>query len=139
MVEAWQKRGLEQQELLERIMTDAFRAIEDGDHDTFFLMLTMELARNLIARRLTAQGPVPAYLNVKSNDQLVGSFCNKFMTKIKDFCRTPEEEHELLARLLTKFAEAGLSEIHSAYLRQTVHEQEKLYEGHRAMDEVPFS
>lgn len=139
MAEAWQqKREFEQQELLEGIISDAFSTTEDGDHDTFFLALAAELTGGLIAERLAKRGDTLTYLNLKTGDQIIESICNKFKARIKDFCRTPEEERELLARLLTKFIEQGLSDIHSAYLRQTVHEPEKLYEGHCAMDEVPF-
>ncbi len=134
MAEAWQKREFEQQELLEGIMRDALRLIEDGDHDMFFLALGAEMIGIFIDERFAQRGEgTSTYL---IGDKLIASYCNRLKARVKDFCRTPEEEHELLARLLTKFTEAGLSDIHSAYLRQTVHEQEKLYEGHSAMDEV---
>jgi hypothetical protein len=138
MAEAWQKREFEQRVLLEGIMGDALRDAEDGDHDMFFLALGAEMIGIFIAERFAQRGEdTPPFLNLKTGDQIIASYCNGFKARIKDFCRTPEEEHELLARLLTKFTEAGLSDIHGAYLRQMVNEQEKLYEGHSAMDEVP--
>ena len=41
-------------------------------------------------------------------------------------------KHKLLVMLL----EVGFHDAESEHLRERVHEQEKLYEGHRAMDEV---
>lgn len=136
MSEAWQVRELEQQDLLEEIMGDARHFIEGGDHDAFFLALSAELTGSFIAERLAQQGPVPTYLNLKSGDQVIARLCNGFKEKIKKFSRTPEEEQELLARLLIEFVEAGLSGIHGAYLHQKVHEPKRLYDGHEAMDEI---
>jgi hypothetical protein len=139
MIEAWQKRESEQQELVERLMRNAFRFNEDGDSEMFFMALAVELTGNFIADRFADRGEdILPSLAVKIGDRLIERYCTEVRAKVKEFSRTQEEERELLARLLLKFTEAGLSDVHSNYLRQKVHEQEKLYEGHRAMDEVPL-
>jgi hypothetical protein len=139
MAEAWQKREFKQQEFLNGIVRTANRAAADDDHDTFFLALTTELARELIAQRTKAQrGTVLDRPSLDAGDQLAQSYAGRFIRTITGFSRTPQEAANLLGRLLVKFAESGLSKINAAYLHQTVHEPQLLYEGHGSMDEVPF-
>ena len=74
MAEARQKRECEQQELLEKIMRDALHASEGGDHDMFFLALGAEMMGIFIAERFAQRGEnAPAYLNLKTGDQLIAS------------------------------------------------------------------
>lgn len=140
MAEAWQKREFEQQELLNQIMQDARCAVrEEDEDDVFFLTLTAELAGLLAIQRITGRGgAVPDGLTFTTNDQLAQSCVGRIKRTIDEFSRTPEEAAQLLGRLLVKFANSGLSDIGTAYLRQQVHEPQRLYDGHESMDEVPF-
>ncbi len=139
MPEAWQVREFQQQEFLNQIQRDSYEAVGDGDRDAFFLLLSMELAGQLVARRIIARGgAAPSHLALTTGDQLVQSYAGRFLRAIEEFSRTPEEAAQLLGRFLAKCVNSGLSEIGAQYLHQRVHAQHRLYDGHRGTDEVPF-
>lgn len=132
-MEAWQKREGEQQELLEEIYREIMDAVETatekmGEEESHEYIHLLETADSLL-RALVRQerGQQKDWREV---------FVNPFIEKIENFARTPEESKVLQEGLLKKVLESGLTKIHGEYLRQRVHEPEKLYEGYQTMDEV---
>ena len=134
-MEAWQKREAEQQQFLEELHREIMDAVETatekmGESETqeyIHLLKTADFLLRALIRQ--GQGRQKDWREV---------FVNPFIEKIENFARTPEESKVLQERLLKKVLESGLTKIHGEYLHQSVHEPEKLYEGHKTMDEVEF-
>ena len=128
-MEAWVRREMEQQDLLEEIHREIWDSVEqickeESDEYRHFLAVADSLLHTLARDEggLVALG--------------TDLIANAAIRKIEKFARTPEEAKVLEIRLLEKLLASGFSRAHSNYLRQRVHEQGKLYEGRRAMDEV---
>ena len=141
MAEASEVRDMQQEDLLNGMIRDARSAAPDDDHDAFFLSLAAALAGNLVIRRRMARdGEIPFQLHfgLGTDDQLAQSHAGRFAKVIEEFSRMPEEEANLLGRLLVKFTALGLSGINAAYLNRMIHEPQVLYGGHKGTDQVSF-
>ena len=128
-MEAWQKREGEQQELLKsthQLIRESIEEMSEKESDEYRHFLAV--AASLLQTLREGEGGI-----VKAGSDL---FANRAIAKIDEFARTPEEGKIIKIRLLEKLLVSGFSRAQGDYLGQCVHGQEKLYQGHRAMDEV---
>jgi hypothetical protein len=125
-MEAHIKRDMEQQDLLERMEK---LLLEDGMGsflpDPMILQHAICLLNHVVVQMVENELLSPL-------DQEV----SMVIGKIKEFARTPEEGLILKQRLLEKLVEQGFTIPRQIYLNQRVFEEERLYDGHKAMDEV---
>lgn len=129
MTEAWQKREMEQQRLLEGLAMDLVRSTDDmEDENRFFLLLAEKVAKEFALGKNGQVNPREELSVIHSHQELT--------EKIQQFARTEQERAYLTAGLLLKLLGLGLTPVHNEYLHQKVHKPEKLYEGHQSMDEV---
>lgn len=135
MTEAWMKRAHERQKLLEKLMREAFEAEEEcRDEARFYLLAAIQLTNHFLAER-GGSVVLPPH---NHDEQTLGRWPLKALEEIRRFGRTPEERRMLAAELLKKVTDQALAHAYRAMLAQEVHEPEKVYDGHGAMDEVPF-
>ena len=119
-MEAWQKREMEQREFLEKLHHKLVHDAEGEYRDDNDIL---GIVRDLLNATLYEQNPE-------------NSPRNETWRAINQFARTEAEGMILKHKLLVMLLESGFHDADSEYLRQQVHEQGKLYEGRRAMDEV---
>jgi hypothetical protein len=132
MVQAYQAREFEQQDFKKKLLegicalqeADAI-SFRTGDADTFYLVFATELITIINAER-GYESP-----SLKSVAEILRE-------RVQNFSRTPAEKRKLLGEIAVKLLTVGLSDVVREYQHQQVHNQEILYGGHRATDEVDF-
>lgn len=119
-MEAWQKREMEQKEFLKKLHRDAVHD-DQGEYleDDNILRVAKDLLEAVIYDMI--------------HDNRSGYPLSR---EINGFARTEAEGMTLKRRLLVMLIKSGFHDAESEHLRERAHEQEKLYEGHRAMDEI---
>ena len=126
-IEAYVKRELEQQEFLERIEK---RLLLENDGEGDYLS-DPDILRHA------------EYLLASVREEMLGEStrCTNervatVIDEVNQFARTPEEGMALKKRMLEKLIQQGFTTASGVYLHQCTMEPKRLYEGHRAMDEV---
>ena len=62
----------------------------------------------------------------------------KILPKVTEFARTPEEALSLVAEIFKWEAESIVHHFQSLLQTQEINEPEKVFNGHKAMDNVPY-
>jgi hypothetical protein len=119
-MEAWQKREMEQGQFLEKLHREL---THDNEGDPLDDDNVLEVARELLIATIYELG----HENLPRDET---------WQQISRFARTQAEGMILKRKLLVMLIKSGFHDAESAHLHERVHEQEKLYDGHRAMDEV---
>lgn len=124
-MEAWRKREMELREYVEEIGENLIHD-EEGEFlsDHAILEHCHELLGLVIGE---IRGDNKAHVNILATNGLVNNFS-----------RTPAEAMSLKRQLIEKLLVAGFHNAGAEHLHQQVHEQGKLFAGHRAMDEVDW-
>ena len=129
-MEAWMKREGEQRDFLEELEKIL---VHDSEDDFLSDDKILERCQRLLELTVAEMRGDIAIVNRKD---LSDSLVMQAIERIRTFTRTKEEGMSLRRQLIEKLIVAGFHDAESEYLRQRVHEPEKLYEGYRAMDEV---
>jgi hypothetical protein len=126
MAEDRQKRAAAQEQLIKNIVRDALDAIDERGGDVFFLELVRDFTKILISKR-------PGFSPTYAGDQFIDSRCNGFKERIEAFAESPEEECDLLGRLLVECVNLSLFDTRRAYFSKTHGTAHGTHEGSRSM------
>jgi len=127
MATAWQKREMEHRAFINGFYERVAEQADDAhDPDQYFLIMARWFLEAVIGERVN--------MMEVTNPEVVS-----ILTEINGFARTRAEAGMLKQDFLQRLLESGFHATQTEHLRERVHEQEKLYVGHGAMDEVELS
>ena len=130
MVEAWQKRGWERQQLLEGLMRETYDREEELG-DPIFLF---RLAKTILAHIQQRHWNAPRH----DLNQMEDFFHEAVFPAIHELARSQAEEDALMAEFFEKLIKAVLQPFHSALLREENETPEHIFRAPSAMAEVPL-
>jgi hypothetical protein len=122
-MQAWQKHAIERRRFLGRLRDSILVVNGEDVSDTEILNFSCILLETIIEERC---GHIET-----TNPHIVS-----VIEQINGFARLPAEASDIKHRLLKMLLREGFREASSNLLQAGVHEQERLYNGHRATDEV---
>lgn len=124
MAQAWQKREKEQADFLQDLHS---RVCHDPEGEYLFDVAILNIAR-LMLRTVIEE--------INNCNRLANPEIRWIVEDVNRFARTRAEAIILKHRLIGLLLISGFHGVDSEYLRQRVHEPERLYDGHQATDEV---
>jgi|SRR3989344_427342 len=128
--EAFTKRGMERQNLIDHFMRVAHEEEERRDDPTFLFMLVLAISEYLQRRRLNSPP--------RSITQEDGFLAGRFLIPIGIFSRSRREEDALLAKLLEQIVRSAVLHFHSQLQQEESYDPETIFRAPSAMTEMPI-
>ena len=130
MSEAWQVRGCQRQQLIEKLTRKVYERADEVGGSSFYLEVVSVMIGYLQDRHKGVSNP-----NVDEKS-LAGFFFGSVLPIITDFARTETEGDVLVSQFLEKVLASGLSPFRSELQKQEMLTPEKIFDAPSAMTEV---